>query len=167
MTMKDEEYREKVKENYDFSSWAGKTKRPEARPSADFNILFDTLNDLQLEERKDLPLSYGEKRAIRYIYSCPESITEDRVVITTYEFESVGEAHEGLINAVMTYMAPTLPTCESKGIEIGDVCFGCHSDIQTSLIFARSNILVEIDSIGTHDLSVVEFAQKVDQTLKE
>jgi hypothetical protein len=78
------------------------------------------------------------------------------------ECNSVLDAHESLIDVVMTYMAPRLPRCETNGLEIGDICFGSHGDVNLSVIFARFNILVETKNAGTEPTSVDEFARAVD-----
>jgi hypothetical protein len=150
---------------FEFDRWAGRTKGVEGRLAKDFRISVDEADGLVVEETIDLPLSYGEKRAIRYVYVRPDAATEDRIVVTTYEFISLIDAHRGLIRAVTTYMAPTLPRCESRGIELGDVCFACHGDAPVALIFARYNVLIEIQSVGRHELSVVDLAKQIDELI--
>ncbi|KYK32419.1 MAG: hypothetical protein HXS46_09440 [Theionarchaea archaeon] len=163
----DEEFRKMVKENYDFSSWAGKTKYFKGKLCENFFLHTKKFEGWSLEEKEELPTFYSERSTVQYIYNLPAEEGKERiaVAITVREFNSILEAHEALIDLLMTYMAPYLPRCEEKGLNIGDVCFGGHGDLQTSVIFTRYNILVRIDSVGTKDISVKEFAETIDSQI--
>lgn len=160
----DEEYRNQVKTNYEFSSWAGRTKEGAADVRlTDVRIGPEQIQGWKLEEAEQLPET-KQRRELRYIYVSPERGSR-RLVLTTLECNSVQDAHEGLIDVVMTYMAPRLPRCETKGLEIGDICFGSHGDTNLSVIFGRFNILAEIKNAGTEPASVDEFARAVDSII--
>ena len=163
----DDAYRNQVKLNYEFSRWAGQTKEGnnDVRLS-DFRIQPEDF-PWKLEEEEELPPSARQKQVVRYIFTASfarEGGTQ-RLVTTVFECNSVIEAHESLIDIVMTYMARNLPRCETKGLQIGDICFGSHGEINLSVIFARFNILVEIKSTTPGPAPVDEFARNVDSLI--
>jgi hypothetical protein len=160
----DEAYRNQVKTNYEFSIWAGRTRAggPDVHLT-DVRIGPEEVKGWELEESEDLP-GPKQQRALRYIYSSSEN-SKRRLVLTTTECNSVLEAHESLIDVVMTYMAPRLPRCEARGLELGDICFGSHGEVNLSAIFARFNILAEIKNAGTEATPVDEFARAVDAAI--
>jgi hypothetical protein len=161
----DEAYRKQVKTNYEFSTWAGHTKEGTADVRlTDVRIGQEQIKRWKLEEAEELP-AVRQRRERRYIYVAPESGGRRRLLLTTLECNSVLDAHESLIDVVMTYMAPRLPRCESKGLEVGDICFGSHGDANLSVIFARFNILAETKNAGTEPVSVDEFAREVDSII--
>lgn len=157
----DEAYRNRVKANYEFSTWADQT-REGTRDVRLTNVRIgpEQIKGWELETAEELPV-VRQRRELRYIYVSPER-SGRRLLLTTLECNSVLDAHESLIDVVMTYMAPSLPRCETKGLEVGDVCFGSHGDLNLSVIFARFNILAEIKNAGTEPTSVDEFARAVD-----
>lgn len=162
----DEAYRERVKANYKFSEWAGKTREGdrEAR-MADFLIRSDELQGWRLEEKEELSPSDRQRHIVRYVFKPAREGGGGRLVSTVFECSSVLDAHETLIDVVMTYMAPDLPRCEAKGLEVGDICFGSHGPVNLSVIFARFNILVEVKSTDPEAAPVDEFARGVDSLI--
>ena len=159
----DEQYRNQVKANYEFSSWAGDVKEGDrdARLPELF-VLPAGLENWRLEEQEEQPSTNRQQRVVRYIYNSGREDEGSRVVSTIFNCNSVLEAHETLIDVVMTYMAPSLPRCETKGLEVGDICFGSHGEVNLSVIFARFNVLVEIKNAGRKPVSVNEFARSID-----
>lgn len=101
---------------------------------------------------------------MRNIFNSPGARGQ-RLIVTVFECNSVEDAHESLIDVVMTYMAPSLPRCETRGLEIGDICFGSHGDVNLNVIFARFNILVEVKSAAPGPTSVDEFARRLDSLI--
>jgi hypothetical protein len=160
----DEAYREAVKQNYAFSEWAGRTKEG----TRDVRIIGFTLparaETLEVAEAEDQTPSRRQNRATRYICISPPK-SGRRIIATVFECNSVDEAHETLIDIVMTYMARKLPRCETRGLAIGDICFGSHSEVNLSVIFARFNILVEIKSATPGPTSVDDFARTIDELI--
>lgn len=158
----DAAYREQVKKNYEFSEWAGQTKAGDRNVRlTDFEV--DTARfEGSLVEKEDLPVSSRQRRVVRYMFDFGG---KGRLVLTTYECSSVVEAHESLIDVVMTYMARKLPRCGEKGLEIGDICFAGHGDSNLAVIFARFNILTEVQSVGPEPVSVDAFARRVDEMI--
>ena len=161
----DEAYRKRVKVNYEFSTWAGHTREGTTDVRLlDVRIGPEQIKGWRLEDSEELP-GVRQRRELRYVYVSPESGGRRRLVLMTLECNSVLDAHESLIDVVMTYMAPRLPRCETRGLEIGDICFGSHGDVNLSVIFARFNILAEIKNAGTEPASVNEFARAVDDVI--
>jgi hypothetical protein len=162
----DDAYRNQVKVNYEFSSWAGQTKVGNNNVRLlDFRIESEDLQEWKLEEKEELPASTRQQRVVRYIHSPVRESSSQRYVSTVFECNSVFDAHETLIDVVMTYMAARLPRCETRGLEIGDICFGSHGEVNLSVIFARFNILVEIQSAISGPAPVNAFAANVDSLI--
>jgi len=158
----DDAYRARVKENYSFSEWAGHTKRGDRQVRiTDFKLAAEEISEWKLAEREDLPPSSRQRQIVRYVFNSGGK--GRRLVSTVFECNSVIDAHESLIDVVMTYMAQKLPRCGEKGLEIGDICFAGHGDVNVSVIFARFNILAEIQSVGSDPASVDSFARSVDE----
>ena len=155
-------YRNQVKENYDFSSWAGRTAEGQV---TDFDIPPDAIKGLELAEREELPASDKQRRIVRYVYSTSRKAGGTRLVLTVFECNSVPDAHETLIDIVMTYMARKLPRCETKALEVGDICFCGHGEVNSPVIFARANILVEIKSASSPPEPVDEVARSIDSLI--
>jgi hypothetical protein len=161
----DEAYRNQVKANYEFSTWAGHTREGTADVRlTDLRIDSEQIEKWKLEKAEELP-ALRQRRERRYIYVSPESGGHRRIILMLLECNSVLDAHESLIDVVMTYMAPRLPRCESKGLDLGDICFGSHGDVNLSAIFTRFNILAEIKNAGTEPTSVDEFARALDDII--
>jgi hypothetical protein len=160
----DEAYRERVKENFEFSTWAGRTKEGDRSAMIRAFTLPTKLNGLEVESKEEVPPGPRQQRVTRYILSSREFIGR-RIVTTVFECNSVDDAHETLIDIVMTYMAPKLPRCETKGLEVGDICFGSHGEVNLSVIFARFNILTEIQSATPGPTSVDDLARHLDSLI--
>lgn len=157
-------YRDGVKRNYEFSEWAGQTKQGDREVRlSEFELAPQRFEGWNLAEREDLPISTRQRRIVRYIFNSGGK--GQRLISTVYECISVIDAHETLIDVVMTYMAPKLPRCGEKGLEIGDICFAGASEMNVSVIFARFNILTEIQSVGPEPVSVDAFARRTDEMI--
>lgn len=157
----EEAFRDRVKQNYDYSEWAGRTKEGDRGVRISGFVL--PSNTFEVVEKEELSPARRQDRVTRYIVS-PRG-EKRRVNITVFECKSVEEAHETLIDIVMTYMAPTLPRCETTNLTVGDICFGSHGDVNLTVIFARFNILCEIKSATPGPNSVDEFAKAVDASI--
>jgi hypothetical protein len=157
-------YRDRVKLNYEFSTWAGRTKEGVSFQLSNFAIRSQDLEGWTEEQSEELPATKRQRRVMRYVFSSPD-VRGQRLIVTVFECNSVEDAHESLIDVVMTYMAPSLPRCETRGLEIGDVCFGSHGDVNLNVIFARFNILVEVKSASPGPASVDELAKSLDSVI--
>ncbi len=157
-------YRDRVKANYEFSSWAGRAKEGADFQLSNFAIRPQDLEGWIQEQSEELPPTNRQRRVVRYIFNSAGARGQ-RLVATVFECNSVEDAHESLIDVVMTYMAPSLPRCETRGLEIGDICFGSHGEVNLNVIFARFNILAEIKSATPGQTSVDEFARSLDSLI--
>jgi hypothetical protein len=160
----EEAFRERVKQNYDFYQWAGHTKEGDRNVRISGFVLPSKANMFEVVEKEDLSPSNRQDRVTRYISVSPPGGNR-RIITTVFECKTVAEAHETLIDIVMTYMAPSLPKCETTGLSVGDICFGSHGDVNLSVIFARFNILSEIKSATPGPTSVDEFARALDSLI--
>ncbi len=158
-------YRNQVKVNYEFSTWSGRTKVGDNVRLSGLRIQPDDLQGWKQEAKEDLPKTGKPVDSVRYIYCPRREPGGQRFVANVFECISVFDAHEALIDVVMTYMARKLPRCETKGLEVGDICFGGHGEINLSVIFARFNILVEVKSTTPGPESVNEFARTLDSLI--
>jgi len=157
-------YRDRVKANYEFSSWAGRTKEGASFQLSNFATRSQDLEGWTQEQSEELPATNRQRRVVRYVFNATDTRGQ-RLIVTVFECNSVEDAHESLIDVVMTYMAPSLPRCETRGLEIGDICFGSHGEVNLNVIFARFNILVEVKSATPGPTSVDEFARSVDSII--
>ena len=160
----EEAFRERVKQNYDFYEWAGHTREGDRNVKISGFSLPSSGTTFEVVEKEDLSPSSRQTRVTRSVCVSPAS-GKGRIITTIFECASVDDAHESLIDVVMTYMAPKLPKCETKNLTVGDVCFGSPGDINLSLIFARFNILSEIKSATPGPTSVDEIAKAVDSLI--
>jgi hypothetical protein len=154
-----------VKARYGFADWGGKTRGDVSGFIANFLLPPTAIEGWVRENREEVAPFFRGKRTTRLTYTTAASRAAERVLITVTECDSVLDSHESLIDTVMTYMAPSLPKCETLGLEIGDVCFGCHGDLQVAVIFARYNLLVGVDSIGANPIKVNPIALDIDSFL--
>jgi hypothetical protein len=157
-------YRSRVKANYEFSTWAGRTKEGASFQLSKFDLWSQDLDGRTAEQSEELPATERQRRVVRYVFKSPDARGQ-RLIVTVFECNSVEDAHESLIDVVMTYMAPSLPRCGTRGLEIGDICFGSHGDVNLNVIFARFNILVEIKSATEGPIPVDEFARSLDSLI--
>jgi len=157
-------YRDRVKANYEFSSWAGRAKEGADFQLSNFTIKPQDLEGWTQEQSEELPPTNRQRRVVRHIFKAAGARGQ-RLIATVFECNSVADAHESLIDVVMTYMAPSLPRCETRGLEIGDICFGSHGEVNLNVIFARFNILVEVKSATPGPTSVDEFARSLDSLI--
>src|SRR5262245_57528171 len=124
----DQAYREAVKQNYDFSDWAGRTKEGTRDVRVSGFALPTKGEKLGVVEAEDLTPASRQNRVTRYVVVAPQE-SDRRIITTVFECKSVDEAHETLIDVVMTYMARKLPRCETTGLTVGDICFGSHGEV--------------------------------------
>ncbi len=161
-----DDYREAVKARYEFSAWSGRVKGDPDATRKDVKLP-ETPVEGWILERVD-PIGEGGERVEavdRYLFRRRETDGRERVMVRLYQYPTVLAAHEGLIDVVMTFMATSLPRCASVGTEAGDVCFGSPGDVQTGTLFARYNVLVQVESIGADVVSVSSLVQAIDALL--
>lgn len=161
----EEVFRNQVKTNYEFSAWAGRTKDGADFQLSKIDLSSQDVEGWRVEESEELPATERQRRVVRYIFNSSGKPGGQRLIVTVFECNSVNDAHESLIDVVMTYMAPSLPRCATRGLEIGDICFGSHGDVNLNVIFARFNILVEIKSATPGPTPVDSLARSLDSLI--
>jgi hypothetical protein len=163
MNMANEDFRNIVKDRHNFSQWAGKAKAFKGPLCKKFLPKIAEIKGLVLEKRRPIP---EEKHAvIDYYHSTDDK--DIRFAVTIFEYASVLDAHEGLVDMLSHCMAPVLPRASEKGIKAGDVAFGGHGQLQTDISFTRYNVLVRVESVGPKPASVKELAEKIDKQIIE
>ena len=155
-------FRDALKDDYRFSEWAGKTKEADGVLSQKFISVPEELGDYVFERRKAIP--EGGKAFVEYYRSVSDENV--RFAVTIIEHGSILGAHEGMIDHFSSCMATDLPRTEERDINVGDVGFAGHTDVQTSVFFTRNNLLVKVDNVGSTHISVKDIAEKIDQQIR-
>lgn len=159
---------DKVKEAHKFSSWANQSLKYEGELPYRFYLDPERLGDFSLDQRKPFPVNLGTERhsVIDYLVNA-KAKEPHRIAVTIHEFETVEDAHMGLVDILSRSMAPQLPSGEELGIELGDVSFGGHGDTQSSLFFTRFNLLVKVESVSERSQSVQALAEMIDSQIRD
>jgi hypothetical protein len=145
-----------VKRVHGFDSWPGRERPAHA---GKFQPALDRLSGLVHVERTALP---GMRHAF---IDQLEGGEGTQVAVRVIQYASAADAHEGLVDVLERSMAPRLPSCAERGIELGDVCFCGYADPIDVVMFVRGNVLVRVESVGTRPASVVEAASELDRQL--
>lgn len=159
---------EKVKEVHKFSSWASQSLKYEGELPFRFYLDPERLGDYSLEKRRPSPVRFSTERhsVIDYLVNA-EKENPRRIAVTIHEFETIADAHLGMVDILSHSMAPQLPSGMELGIKLGDVSFGGHGEIQSSLVFTRFNILVTVESVSEPRQSVQDIAQIIDVQIQD
>jgi hypothetical protein len=156
----EQEHREALKHTYGFADWGGREGAVPGRvrfvPDA------ERLPDLAFEERTALPVT-GHSFIDHY------RVGEEggRVALTVVEYGTPSDAQEGLLDVLSRSMAVQLPSCSERGLAVGDACFCGFGEPITAVFFARRNVLVRVESVGTAPVSVADVARGIDAQLQE
>jgi hypothetical protein len=151
----DDQHRNLIKEQYGFADWGrGRAREVRRRHALDLPV-------------KDIPLPRIERQAFDggYIDTYGDG---QKVIVTVwiYQHASPDQAHEALLDYLMTSMAPRLPDAAERGLHVGDVAFAGYEEAQTSLAFVRNDVFVRVHSVGETDYPIGELAGIVDQRLQ-
>jgi hypothetical protein len=174
MSIEEDSRREKIKEIHKFSSWTTKVKDKKRRDlSTDFSVSRKEFTDIEyfsnweLVRKEPVRTERAECKGTEYLWRDPTPEKEEELVqIRIFECNSSSNAHEAIIDFMMSASVPKFPNCEESGIDIGDVCFAGYGQIPTGIIFARDNVMVYIRSVGKNDISVKEIAEKIDSMIR-
>lgn len=154
-------FRDAIKEAYGFSEWGERARNVATPLSRGFLPKTEEIAEHELEERVPFP----DQRNAFIDYYRGVADPDVRFAVTVVEHATVEQAHEGLVDLLSTCMAPSLPRIEEKGIDAGDVGFAGHGDLQRAAFFARSNILIQVESVGARQISVKGLAELIDQQI--
>jgi hypothetical protein len=151
--------RDVVKSQHEFDAWPGAEAKPLQRP---FLPALDRIPDYQHEARSAIP---GLRGAFTDHFA--QQSGDGLVSVRVIQYESAGEAHEGLVDVLEDSMAPQLPSCADRGLDLREPCFCGTGDPIEFLIFARANLVVRVESIGQEPVDVTEVATELDRQLQE
>jgi hypothetical protein len=150
--------RDSRKRQHNYDNWSDRVSSEESFHIEETTIAGIKVGGLSLSEysstklanrldRTYLMKSDGSDRSMEGLFG--------KLVIS--ECSSVKEAHECIIDYMITCTLPKFPSGKSRGIEVGDVCFTSIDDPPTGIIFARNNVMVSVR------LSIEGLKQPLDQ----
>jgi hypothetical protein len=148
-----------VKGQHGFEDWPGADAAPLPRR---FLPDLDRIPGYSHERRSALPGLRGA-----FIDHFGEDGGSGRISVRVIQYESARDAHEGLVDVLEYSMAPRLPRCEERGLDLDDPCFCGYGDPLDFVVFARANVLVRVESIGQEPVAVAEVAAELDRQLAE
>ncbi|MBP2134343.1 hypothetical protein J2128_002309 [Methanomicrobium sp. W14] len=155
--MKMQDWLKGARKSFNFDEWP---HPPEENAQVSVRQLIldlsKTAGDWRLEKR----LPWGNFGYVDYFRSVKND--RHRVMVRISEYGTHDDARMALLEEVSFSSAPTLPRLDELGIEIGDVGFTGHGDVNTGITFVRRNILADVRSIGEEPVSVREFTRFVD-----
>ncbi|MFZ1219463.1 MAG: hypothetical protein WAO00_09225 [Chthoniobacterales bacterium] len=157
------EFRSAIKERYGFAAWP---LTPVARPLAEKRGFVPKQAEVRpflLERRRALPDHRNAYIDFYHRADDPQVLFS----VTVIEHQTPEEAHEALVDFLTTVMAPTLPATSEKGIEVGDVGFAGHAEVQTDVCFTRGTVFIRVQSIGDKEASVKELAEILDRQVRQ
>ncbi len=173
MTNEEDSRRENIKEIHNFSSWKRKVTDKKRRDlSIDLSASIRDFSDIKnffnwkLIRKEPVEIERQECKATEYLWKNPTNEKEELVQIRIIECNSFSDAHEAIIDFMMSSSLMKFPSCEEIGIDIGDICFGGYGEILTGIIFARNNVMVYIRSVGKNDISIKEIAENIDSMIR-
>jgi hypothetical protein len=148
---------EGVKRRYRYEEWREARGRVTVRS---FLPKLDERHALSLESRDPMgrPGTFSE----HYVRSGNAGV---RVLVDVAPHPTVAEARDALVDALARSSAPRLPSCEERGLSIGDVGFCGFGDPLTAILFVRQNVLIDIRSVGETPVAVAEIAKSIDAQL--
>jgi len=88
-----------------------------------------------------------------------------RVLVDIAPHPTVAEARDALVQELARSSAPKLPSCEERGLSIGDVGFCGFGDPLMAILFVRQNVLVDVRSVGKTPVAVADIAKSIDAQL--
>jgi hypothetical protein len=152
-----QDLRQQAKAAHGFDAWPGRDGAAVVRgfvpePSA--------LEGYRFEQRHAVPGSL-----LVYIDHLTVEGGSGRAAVRVAEYATPADAQEGLVDVLATSMAPELPSCASRGMPIGDVCFCGFGDPVGKIFFTRANVLLRVERISDTPFSVASLAAALDRQL--
>lgn len=145
-----------IETQYRLSEWGGHDSRLIHKPLPNLR----GFDGLEFETRH--PLVDMSRGFIDHYRRAGGSV---RVAMTLTEHASVRDSHSEIISILTLVMAPRLPSCDEKGLKIGDVCFCSLGNVNEKIFFARANVVVRVASVGRETIDVSDIAVEVDRQL--
>lgn len=147
-----------LKERYGFDEWRGRDGQRLIREP------LPGLDDEDFRRESRDPID-GEPHGYIDFYEL-RSRSSVRIAVTIIEHPTVADAHDGLLHILALVMAPQLPSCEQRGLPVGDACFCSLGQKLEKVFFVRSNVLVRVENAGRERIDLREIATKLDERLR-
>ncbi|MDK1032655.1 MAG: hypothetical protein QGD94_11650, partial [Planctomycetia bacterium] len=156
-----------VKQPYDFNKWAGKTKVAYARlASMGADIDLSDLPGVTMVREDPIERRPDDSLSRTYIFrpAGNERGKGGQIVVRLMKGKKVMDAHTALLNMLLGCAFGPLPRGETKGLEVGDICFTGLNRVASSATFVRNNVLVDISS-GDFNYDIRRIANFIDKAI--
>lgn len=150
---------------YRFDEWA----RPEKPESAVHDFTVDAPPGLTFREARPHVTDYHARKVTRYVFAehGGERDTGAVIEVIVADCESSELARESILDVLAGLSANTLTEGGGEQGEVGDISFAPPLKDSPYIVFARSNVMVQVLSIGGVDVAVLPVAQAVDRQIVE
>lgn len=152
---------EAAKKKYNFDQWANKIKAHTGKLCKGFTPSVDKIRSFEFLFRKAQP---GFHHAFTDYYKL-KSDEKSVIAVSVFEFTTMAEAHNYLIQVLSTITAPLLPRLTEVRVKAGDIGFAGYQQSTPSLFFTRMNIFVHIHNVGDTEISVEKVAEEIDKQI--
>lgn len=88
------------------------------------------------------------------------------LIVTIAEYPSASQARRHLAMVLHNCMTK-LTDCRARGLELGELCYCDGHDPPLGLIFVRSNVFVDVASVGVNPVPAVDAAAEVDGQIRD
>lgn len=149
-----------------FESWGDKII-DKAKLLEDVVIPEEFFEGFYLINKAKAESTFHSKRATKYMFGVDKQKNERLIQVILCECDSISNAHESIIDYFMGSMANKIPRGEEKNVQVGDVTFIGYGDKVSTVIFARNNIMIAMQSVGDVDVDIQTFAKKIDDLLQK
>ena len=166
-TNNEQQARDIRKTTLEFESWADKIMDKEVGLLEDIIIPDEFFEGFYLINKTESESTFHSKRAIKYMFGVDKQKNDKLIQVILCECDSVSNAHESIIDYFMGSMANKIPRGEEKNIQVGDITFIGYGDKVSTIIFARNNIMVAMQSVGDTDMDIQTFAKTFDDWLQK
>ena len=126
-----------------------------------------SFEEFSLIKKIEAESTFHSKRATKYMFGTDKDKIDKLIQVILCECDSVSNAHESIIDYFMGSMANKIPRGEEKNVQVGDISFIGYGEKVSTVIFARNNVMVVIQSVGNTDIDIQTFAKKFDDWLQK
>lgn len=154
---------------YDLQEWAAATTRGRQVFNYGYRLTAGDLRGWKLS--KVVTLQEGRDVASwAYLFQSASDPEHLMVRVDVTERHSWRLAQESLHQHLLNSMRSDLPKGTRQLAQVGDVVFvgrAPQTDVQGTVSFARSNVLIVVSSVGARNVDVSEIAARLDRALYE
>ena len=158
-----------MESQYDLKAWASETTRGRRVFNHNFRMSGRELAGWQL--LKAVPMHRDRSLTeTAYVWQSKEAPDRQVIRVSVAELPDWRSAQKHLRDALAHSMRPDLPRGTGGLADVGDVEFVARvvpSDVPAAIQFARGNIAVAVNSVGSVAIDVSDVASGVDRTLAE